>query len=314
MEKFGIGLIGLLLSIGACGCSGDDGDAGTGSTGGSGGSGAGGTGGSSSPDWEILASGDWSLEPGDEGYVCVRASAKRDLYVGAIRPVAPPGTHHTVLTLEDPGAGEDGTFDCTAGSNGPSMIYGSGVGTEPLELPEGIAIVLTEGQQVMLNLHLFNTGKTTLSGTSAVEIKTLDPEDVVHEAQVTLAGKMAGLTIPPGNTTQTGTCTVAEPTTVFAVGPHMHQLGAHLYTTIDRAAGGDPEVLYDQDYSFDEQKHELLPSAIDLATGDKVMTECGYSNPGAQTVKFGESSEAEMCFSVLFEYPARDRDTYYCVN
>jgi hypothetical protein len=183
-----------------------------------------------------------------------------------------------------------------------------------MEFPPGIAIFLPKGQQVMLNLHLFNTGSETLNGTSGIEILALDAPDVVHQAQVTLAGKMEGLMVEPGATTQTGVCTVAEPTTLFAVGPHMHQLGSHLKTHVEPAAGGSPLVLYDAPYSFDQQKHLILPTPVELAAGDRVVTDCSYENPTSQTVPFGDSSEQEMCFSVLFEYPARDRQTYYCTK
>ena len=84
-----------------------------------------------SPDpggWVVLVSGDWTLAPGTEDMQRAHRTLDQDLYVRAIRPLAPPGTHHTVLTRYT-GSHADGTVRCSVGTNGQSMIYGSGVGS-----------------------------------------------------------------------------------------------------------------------------------------------------------------------------------------
>ena len=48
--------------------------------------------------WTSLLEGDWSLQPGQEGYYCVYATVPRDVYIKAFRPLGPQGTHHPVLT------------------------------------------------------------------------------------------------------------------------------------------------------------------------------------------------------------------------
>ena len=66
------------------------------------------------------------------------------------------------------------------------QFYASGVGTGPLVLPEGVGLVAKKGQQIHLNLHLFNAGEQDISGTSGIEVMTLPKEKVVHEAHVNL--------------------------------------------------------------------------------------------------------------------------------
>src|SRR5689334_18436782 len=75
-----------------------------------------------------LLAGDWHLDPGQEGYFCVYATVPEDVYIKAFRPLGPPGTHHTVLTTYTGASPADGTVPCNVGTNGQSMIYGSGVG------------------------------------------------------------------------------------------------------------------------------------------------------------------------------------------
>jgi hypothetical protein len=67
-------------------------------------------------------------------------------------------------------------------------------------------------------------------------------------------------------------------------------------------------VLHDGDYQFEEQ-YFLPVGPIAFHAGDSITTECTYQNKGSTTVKFGESSDTEMCFSILFRYP-RGKSTF----
>ena len=166
---------------------------------------------------------------------------------------------------------------------------------------------MKKGQQLHLNTHLFNTGANPLSGTTAVKVVTVPPDAVKHEAELHIWGKTTGLTIPPNTKDweQTHTCTFAtgltQPT-LFLVQPHMHQLGTHLAVT-HTPVGLAPEKVFDEDYSFDAQVHEVIPERK-LNAGDTLSITCTYDNPTAQTVEYGESTKDEMCFGLLWTYPA----------
>lgn len=242
-----------------------------------------------------LITGDWQLPADNENYVCVRETITRDMYIKAIRPIAPVGTHHTVLMLGPPDK-PDGIEDCNSDLIKPA-IFASGVGTQPLELPPGVAIHLHPGDQLLLNLHLFNATDAALSGTSGMEIVEADPAEVEHEAGVALAGKAQGLVVGQGETTQTGTCTTPAGSTIFAVAPHMHLLGTHMKVTYNGAP------VLDTDYAFDNQRYQLIDPMIDTVAGGKYTVECTYVNHTGDTVYFGESTTNEMCFALTFIYP-----------
>ena len=55
-------------------------------------------------DWQTLLTGDWTMPPGTEGYVCARKTTTEDLYVAGFEAIIPPGTHHTLLTMGPPDA------------------------------------------------------------------------------------------------------------------------------------------------------------------------------------------------------------------
>ncbi|MCB9585916.1 MAG: hypothetical protein H6718_11000 [Polyangiaceae bacterium] len=266
-----------------------------GSTGGNGGSGA------TSGEWTELMTGDWELPAAEEGYRCVVYTVPEDMYVAGFRPIAPNGTHHTVLSRET-GSQADGIYPCDAGTNGPVMIYGSGVGTTPLEFPQGVAVKLKKGEKLLLNLHLFNVSPSGLSGRSGIEVRRVDPADVEHEAEMLLAGKDQGLVIDTGENTQTGHCTMTGDVTVFAVIPHMHQLGIHMQVSAETSAGS--QQMVDTDYTFDDQQYHIQDPLVQLKAGDQVKVDCTYYNDRGETVYFGDSSLAEMCYAGIYRYPA----------
>lgn len=262
--------------------------------------------------WSKLVEAAWSLPPGEEAYICARLTLEEDLFVRALRADSPPGTHHSVLSL-DSATGKDGTYPCTAATNGQNMLFGAGVGTQPVVMPDGVALKLPQGSAVILNLHLFNVSSAPINASSGIEIVRADPSEVVHEAEIVLAGKAVGLIVPPGASVQTGSCEMSHDVTLFAVFPHMHQLGTHL-KAIARPSGAAERVLLDAPYSFDEQLYYPVAPELSLSTGDAVDVECSYENPGAESVLFGDSSLHEMCFAGLYRYPRAANSGITCTT
>jgi Copper type II ascorbate-dependent monooxygenase, C-terminal domain len=246
--------------------------------------------------YSLLAEGDWTLDPGtEEPDHCIKVPIKEDIYLSAIRPIAPLGTHHTFVALSDTA---DGPRCVSAVATG-TLIYAAGLGSQGIVLPDGVAMKLPAGKVLNLSLHIYNPTTKVLTGRSGMEIKKIDPADVKYESQTTLAGPI-GFTVPPGRSVLTHECEIEEEQTAFVLFPHMHQLGRHLKTTI--TIGGVETVLHDDDFSFGDQP-QIPIDPVTFAVGDRVRTECTYENDTGNTVNFGESSDTEMCFSVLFRYP-----------
>jgi hypothetical protein len=250
--------------------------------------------------WLRLIEADWELAPHSEGYRCVRKTMPEDVYITAFAPLSPPGTHHTTLHVETTGVTPDGVTVCGVSAGGTRRLQGAGVGTEPSVLPPGVAMKVAAGEQLMVNLHLFNFGDTPLKGTSGTRIKRVPLAEVVNQAEVVLAGPL-GLNIPPGRVTQSGTCTLRSAVTIYSLNPHMHQLGRHMKVTLHGASG--ERVLHDQPYDFTHQLlHPIEP--VPVAAGDRVSIECSYLNETPRDVSWGDSSLDEMCFVGIGLYPA----------
>ena len=251
----------------------------------------GGTDPASTPDastsgWQPLVSKTWTLAPGEERTSDLEiANIDRDLVIVGMRPLSPPGTHHTLLAR---------------GLSNTNIIYASGVGTNELMFPPGTGLRLTEGTLLGLQLHIFNTTDAPLTGTSGIEVQLADPAAVIAEVDLFLPGPR-NLSLPPLETSSvSGTCTVKAAQSIFALFPHMHQFGTHFKTTL--TIGGAPRVLHDAPYSFEHQEF-ISFDPIQLAAGDTITTECTWNNTTAATVTYGESSTTEMCYSILFRYP-----------
>jgi hypothetical protein len=251
---------------------------------------------------------DWNIDPGLEAYYCIYKTLSQDLWISEYRPLLPTGTHHVVVGYGDPGP-PDGvqsaadTPSCTGITLSTNVAFGATRGTDGFSMPPGVAVKIAAGKQLLLSVHVLNATPHALSGRTGIEVVYTDPTQVQNEAEIIFANN-ANLAIPPGPSTQTGTCTLDADSTIFSVLGHMHLTGTHLTTTA-LPAGGTPQTMLDENYVFDSQKYVQLNPPLVLKQGDQIQTDCTYQNPGPDTLTFGESStKNEMCISIFYRYPA----------
>jgi hypothetical protein len=258
--------------------------------------------------WQRLMEVDWHLAAGAEGYRCMTFTVPEDVFIVAFNPQVPLGTHHATFGVNVQPSQSDRVYACGVGSEGERRLQGAGAGTKPSELPDGVAMPVRKGNQIFMNLHLFNVSEEARTGRSGMWIKTVPAAEVEHEAETVLAGPLQ-LNIPVGRSTQTGSCTLREDATLYALAPHMHQKGVHLRATT--TSGGTERVLYDDAYDF---SHQLLHDIDDvqLKAGDRVNLECTYVNDTDQPLRWGDSSLQEMCFIGLNLYPAIGYGNFPC--
>jgi hypothetical protein len=86
----------------------------------------------------------------------------------------------------------------------------------------------------------------------------------------------------------------------------MHLLGVGFHTELYDQNGNSKAVITDVPmgtWSFDNQHSIALKQRIQFQPGDYMKTTCYYSNPGTNTVTFGEGTTDEMCFDFFSVYP-----------
>ncbi len=260
-----------------------------------------------------LISRSWTIPAGQEIYRCTRVTVQEDMYINTFRSLSPIGTHHTVLSLHDDASRPDGDYNCGAGDIAHSMLFASGIGTDDLSFPEGVAIPIRAGQQLDLNLHLYNFSESEIQGESGTLGRLIPVGEVQDEAEVVFGGK-APFAIPndPQNEqTLSGGCQFNQAGTVVALWPHMHQYGVHM--RIVHQSGNGDVVLHDGPFDFNEQLNYVI-DPVEVAAGERLAVDCTYLNDSGSLIFFGDSSESEMCFAGIYRYPATGAGTFDCVE
>lgn len=258
--------------------------------------------GSEEPTWSVLVERGWTLDALSEAYKCRRIQVPEDMYITGFSAMAPPGTHHTLLTLS-PGGTVEGDHDCLAQNLDPALLFASGIGTGELLFPEGVAMRLSAGQYVTLNLHLFNATDEVLAHTSGIRVRTVPASQVEHEADMMFVGT-TDIAVPGTNQPYkvSGGCTAPTTWHVFTIWPHMHAYAKRQQVSIVRV-GGAVESLLDIGYTFQEQKNYPMAER-QLDAGDRIEVTCTYQNGTGMTVYYGDSATEEMCFAGMYKYPA----------
>ena len=262
----------------------------------------------------------WTAAPGSNDiYKCVRVTIPEDMYITNIQAQAPLGTHHTVLSIAGANntSGPDGEQDCGVSTLGMVMLYASGVGTSPLDFPQGVGIKIAAGTQIHLNLHLYNAGDEPLSAESAIWVKS-QPTPTPTLAEMVFAGKFlfsidgTPMGQQPMEQEVIGGCTVNSAYSLFAVWPHMHKLATH--QKVELISNSTTTVLHDKPFNFAEQNYYMQAPIVEVQSGDQIRVTCTFLNPSTSSVTFGDSSDQEMCFSGLYRYPAKNSGLFQCTD
>ncbi|MEZ4394038.1 MAG: hypothetical protein R3A48_23435 [Polyangiales bacterium] len=251
--------------------------------------------------WTI-ASGEYTLAPGEEKYLCTTATlpADRETLITAMAPTYGAGTHH-IFFAQTLAPEESGTFECrTLFRTTWAPLYLGGVESGRLELPQGVGIRLPRGQQVLIQLHLQNAtaapirARTTLTATLADPASRLVPAGIFGLDNRTVR-------VPPRamNHRTAMSCRPGRDMSVFAVLGHMHKYGSRLEFV--RGGMESTDALYETDWDFGEQP--TTPRNFSLRADESVSLRCFHSNPTAVEVPYGESSDQEMCAAVMYYTP-----------
>ncbi|MEY4583276.1 MAG: hypothetical protein RL701_7979 [Pseudomonadota bacterium] len=210
---------------------------------------------------------------------------------------------HVLADTGNDGQHEDELFGVQTGSE---LLSGWAPGGNPPELPPGVGEEMPPGNGFMtLEFHYFNgTGKVQNDRSGArVCLTTKQPANV---ATLTWLGTES-IRIPAhGMGTATGNCTpgggsLSQDIHLLFASPHMHQLGSHMTTVINRK-GGMKEMVVDNPFSFNDQREYPINNIVH--PGDTLTTTCTWMNTTASQVGFGESTTSEMCYNFVLSYPA----------
>jgi hypothetical protein len=186
---------------------------------------------------------------------------------------------------------------------GKKLLYGWAPGGTDFEMPKEAGMPLDPTTHYFVQVHYNNlqglTGEMDASGFDLCSTTEARP----NAADVVAFGTV-NFDLPPDATTARD-CTYTWPTAAgqvhaIAAFPHMHKLGTSIWTKQNPSAAA---VDLDKNDPWDFNNQPFIPITATLNPGDTIETRCAWNNNTPNDVKFGETTEDEMCFSFTMYYP-----------
>ncbi len=251
-----------------------------------------------------LAIGPYPIAAGSEKYLCYAKtlSEPADVAVTRFDPYQGASTHHLAV-FKTIAPEPEGLTEC------PVLIkqtwiplYADGRSASSLVLPSGAGFPLKKNDQILVQLHLLNANTVDHTEKTFINLSYADDATSITPAGIWAIGSQR-IDMPIGATGYSvqESCTLDHQLNIFGVFPHMHQQGTSL--VLERGTGpADAKTIYQRNpWVFGDQPLEQIP--MTLNKGDFLQATCTYDNRSGHEVKFGESSNDEMCYLVLFYTP-----------
>lgn len=244
-----------------------------------------------------------------------------------VRPSARSVLHHTLIFLDEnremqAQEGKDGQpgFSGMRLQRG-AMIAGWAVGGMPEHLPEGLAIKLPKGSDLVLQSHFHPSGKKEAEQTTiGLYFRKQAPKRTLVSIQLPpFFGFTAGLDIPAGEKDYRLVDSFELPCAVEAVtiGGHAHMLCRTMKMYAMLPNGDELPLLKIADWDFDWQNRYTFRSLVPIPKGATLHAEIVYdnskdnpNNPSKppKRVRWGRQTEDEMGSITLLVVPADEAD------
>jgi hypothetical protein len=272
-----------------------------------------------------------------------------------VRPDLDAVVHHAVITELQPSAETDALvqqrgigkpFDCgTMATPADFVVHIWTPGNQPMQTTGEIAVPIVPNAKLVMQIHYHPAGLVHAPDKTAIDLRFSQtwPEKMyfvtafgnAFQAPNLLAGPndRAGtpeFLIPKNVADHTEHMRVTIPdlgglqdVRLFSANPHMHLIGTHISSTIQRPAarGSDPanECLANGGWNFDWQRTYTYDAPLDklpsIAAGDVVEIKCGWDNTTANPfmermladsglsspvdLTLGEETTNEMCLEIF---------------
>jgi hypothetical protein len=261
------------------------------------------------PDQSIAPANPWPVtsQQSDE-YVCygidITTTEKRQAIAIAPRIQNKRVVHHLDLFQAPEAFGREPRACTPFTSSSWRMIYAWAPGGQNLVLPSEAGFPLEGTTHYVVQVHYANVAhladQTDASGVDVCTTSDLRPND----ADVVAFGT-DHFTVPPRSLYDL-TCDASLPAGaddihVFAVMPHMHNIGRSLVNTLLPAGGGAMDLGAQRNWNVNNQS--WFPVHATVRPGDVVSTRCTWTNNGADSVSFGDTAADEMCYAYSMYYP-----------
>jgi hypothetical protein len=257
-----------------------------------------------------FTTGEFEIEPGDT-FTCFYLDeyTEKELAVVNGHGQQGPGGHHILVYYADeprePGSGACNDADMVnlhqiSGSGGQDALAAEG---SILGLPDGLALKVPAGKQLVLQAHYINTSGKTMTVNDTVSLDLADPKDVEAYVNYFVLADLA-LNVPPqSDYTRATECKLDKDYDIILGLGHMHEQGKHFkLEQIDEQ--GKSTVLRDDPWSELYVSHPPVSyftkeEPLKLKKGTTVRQTCNWNNTTAEPLLFPR----EMCVTFLYYFP-----------
>ncbi len=222
------------------------------------------------------------------------------LDVTSVKITMAPGSHHFILYRSDNDL-PDGFGDCTE-MDDRLFVTGSQTPVSEWSLPEGLALPLFAGEQLILETHYANASDGPITGEVDVELRLM-PHDEVEDYIQTVLIPYTDFEIPPMTTGYVDGMTIPEigGYNVLSISSHTHKR-ATLFTIDHLTDAGTERVFTNDDWHAPPTHTFDPPLRTDSDNGWRF--ECTWTNETDHPIHFGTTTEDEMCIMVMTFFPA----------
>lgn len=239
---------------------------------------------------------------------------EKDIYIRGFVDYQGKFGHHVALfkalVREEPGS----KIDCTSSDAMAKMV--PVVASEQFglsEMPEGMAIRVAAGSQLVIQQHIVNTSNKPIIVADGAHMFTTDPVD--EQQRIGFIG-LSDVTfdIPVGEKAElTFDCEVPWDMNIFVLGPHMHEFGRSISTEV-MVDGTMRRVVdvpsWEASYRDEPPVTQFeLTEPLALKAGDIIRTTCNFENTSDDSLEF----PAEMCATFGYFFPAlAEKESFVC--
>ncbi len=246
----------------------------------------------------------------------VQLGLTEDKWVAAIdmRPSARTVVHHVLYFAdgngrihEKPQQGSEPGFSGMRAGGAAIPLGGWAVGGQPHFFPDGLALRLPKGSDLVVQYHFHPTGKPeTEKSVIGFYFAKKAPERTLTRIQMPPSYSLfSGLDIPAGEKDFVIRDSYTLPVAVDGVGvsAHAHYIATQMKMTATLPGGGVKTLLLIKDWDFAWQDRYFFKEAVPLPPGTKLDVEIHWDNSATNPrnpsnppihVTWGEESKDEM--------------------
>lgn len=262
----------------------------------------------------------------DTRCVWLRLDNDAEIKVHKLRNTLGASSHHLIVYKDDMDTTEQRTpVACqpfagalnTSGKVFPMMITQKR--DDELVLPPGVAYTLAPHQMIKIEMHYLNASDDKAAATAKVEVFAADPSAIHDEANILFIGT-PDIKLPAKARSEVHEFFTPSYANLdlfdakfFAITGHTHKLGIDVVVnTSDKPAGVMTPVYKPASFQWAEPETATFRPEFKVPEGGGFDFTCSYFNTTDAQVKFGESTEDEMCFFWAYYYPSNG--AHVCVH